>query len=132
MRESTLTSWTVSARRWLGARLGNYLSQSLPTPGTAAATDPAKLMACVRPGDVILVEGNTRLSVAIKYLTQSTWSGDPPRGQNRCAGHRGLGNGLRGVFPGDRQPRRRIGLGFLSEYGREAAVVLRGLARWAV
>ena len=26
------------------------------------------------PGDVLLVEGNTRISAAIKYLTQSTWS----------------------------------------------------------
>jgi hypothetical protein len=28
----------------------------------------------LRPGDVLLVEGNQRISVAIKYLTQSTWS----------------------------------------------------------
>ena len=28
----------------------------------------------LQPGDVLLVEGNTRVSVAIKYLTQSTWS----------------------------------------------------------
>jgi hypothetical protein len=28
----------------------------------------------LEPGDVLLVEGNTRFSVAIKYLTQSTWS----------------------------------------------------------
>lgn len=28
----------------------------------------------MQPGDVLLVEGNLRISVAIKYLTQSTWS----------------------------------------------------------
>ncbi len=28
----------------------------------------------VQPGDVLLVEGRTRVSTAIKYLTQSTWS----------------------------------------------------------
>ena len=28
----------------------------------------------LQPGDVLLVEGNERVSVAIKYLTQSTWS----------------------------------------------------------
>jgi hypothetical protein len=28
----------------------------------------------LKPGDVLLVEGNTRLSAVIKYLTQSTWS----------------------------------------------------------
>jgi hypothetical protein len=29
---------------------------------------------CLQPGDVLLVEGNQRISTAIKYLTQSTWS----------------------------------------------------------
>jgi 2-succinyl-5-enolpyruvyl-6-hydroxy-3-cyclohexene-1-carboxylate synthase len=28
----------------------------------------------LRPGDIVLIEGNTRVSKAIKYLTQSTWS----------------------------------------------------------
>jgi hypothetical protein len=32
------------------------------------------LAATLRPGDVLLVESQTRVSVAIKYLTQSTWS----------------------------------------------------------
>ena len=30
--------------------------------------------ATLKPGDVILIEGNTRLSAIIKFLTQSTWS----------------------------------------------------------
>jgi hypothetical protein len=32
------------------------------------------LAAALRPCDVLLVEGNLRISTAIKYLTQSTWS----------------------------------------------------------
>ena len=58
----------------LGNRLARYLAQ--PTrQGTQIAVDPpAALAATLRPGDVLLVEGNTRISVAIKYLTQSTWS----------------------------------------------------------
>ena len=28
----------------------------------------------MEPGDILLVEGNQRVSSAIKYLTQSTWS----------------------------------------------------------
>lgn len=32
------------------------------------------LATVLRPGDVLLVEGNSRVSTAIKYLTQSTWS----------------------------------------------------------
>ncbi|MBE8220314.1 MAG: lipo-like protein [Alphaproteobacteria bacterium] len=34
----------------------------------------AELESCLKPGDVLLVEGNQRISTAIKYLTQSTWS----------------------------------------------------------
>lgn len=59
---------------WLGKCLSLYLTHVIPLHGTAAATDPRQLMACIQPGDVLLVEGNTRVSVAIKYLTQSTWS----------------------------------------------------------
>ena len=35
---------------------------------------PATLKATVRPGDVILVDGDQRVSQAIKYLTMSSWS----------------------------------------------------------
>jgi hypothetical protein len=35
---------------------------------------PEELLATLRPGDVLLVEGQTRVSTAIKFLTQSTWS----------------------------------------------------------
>ncbi|MBK8007579.1 MAG: lipo-like protein [Rhizobiales bacterium] len=37
-------------------------------------SNPAALAAVLQPGDVLLVEGNTRVSGIIKYLTQSTWS----------------------------------------------------------
>ncbi|UUZ65562.1 lipo-like protein [Polaromonas sp. P1-6] len=60
--------------RWLGQRLSRYLTQPGRSVSTSPPTDPAKLAACLRPGDVLLVEGNTRISTAIKYLTQSTWS----------------------------------------------------------
>jgi hypothetical protein len=52
---------------------------------------PGALAAAIRKGDVLLVDGNSRVSVAIKYLTQSSWShaalyigdalGPPPSGQ---------------------------------------------------
>jgi len=60
--------------RWLGRAIGAYLSRRTHTDSTSMATEPGQLAAALRPGDVLLVEGNTRLSVAIKYLTQSTWS----------------------------------------------------------
>ena len=61
-------------QRWAGERLSHYLSQRTLSANSAAPTDPRLLMACIRPGDVLLVEGQTRISVPIKYLTQSTWS----------------------------------------------------------
>ncbi|MDE2358133.1 MAG: lipo-like protein [Betaproteobacteria bacterium] len=58
----------------LGRRLARFLSRSV-RPGTASRpSDPTRLLDTLRPGDVLLVEGDTRLSTAIKYLTQSTWS----------------------------------------------------------
>jgi hypothetical protein len=59
---------------WVGERLSRHLGRPRHAHGTAAPTDPDRLMACLRPGDVLLVEGQSRFSVAIKYLTQSTWS----------------------------------------------------------
>jgi len=35
---------------------------------------PAKLKATIAPGDVLLVDGDQRVSQAVKYLTQSSWS----------------------------------------------------------
>jgi hypothetical protein len=65
-----------SVARWVGRRLGRYLTRRSRGGSVNAAwpIDPGKLAACLRPGDVLLVEGNTRISTAIKYLTQSTWS----------------------------------------------------------
>ena len=36
--------------------------------------DPVRLKAAIKPGDVLLVEGDQRVSQAVKYLTTSTWS----------------------------------------------------------
>ena len=60
--------------RSIGKWLATYLSQELDINGTAPPSNPLHLQATLRPGDVLLVEGNTRISGAIKYLTQSTWS----------------------------------------------------------
>lgn len=59
-------------------RLGTYLARKLnaPVPGVRPFThaNVAALRRVLEPGDVLLVEGSSRISVAIKYLTQSTWS----------------------------------------------------------
>jgi len=60
--------------RFIGKALARYLSAPRPTAQTGTPTDPLRLLAALRPGDVLLVEGASRISTAIKYLTQSTWS----------------------------------------------------------
>jgi hypothetical protein len=56
--------------RWLARRLQDESSGYEPyTP-----SDPETLRRVLQPGDVLLVEGNQKISAAIKYLTQSTWS----------------------------------------------------------
>src|SRR5262249_34285136 len=59
--------------RWMGGHLARYLATPIRGAQTATAS-PEQLAQALRPGDVLLVEGNTRVSTAIKYLTQSTWS----------------------------------------------------------
>lgn len=39
-----------------------------------SAVPAERLHQIMRPGDVLLVDGSSRVSTAIKYLTQSTWS----------------------------------------------------------
>jgi hypothetical protein len=56
--------------RWMAARLTRPSRHFVPYTHRRFAAIEAALM----PGDVLLVEGDSRVSSAIKYLTQSTWS----------------------------------------------------------
>lgn len=58
----------------MGAGLARYLSHPVHQHSVPESSSPAQLRASLQRGDVLLVEGNSRISVAIKYLTQSTWS----------------------------------------------------------
>jgi hypothetical protein len=58
----------------VGRRLARYLTQPGRATETVTTNDPDALAATLRPGDVLLVEGVSRVAAAIKYLTQSTWS----------------------------------------------------------
>src|SRR3990170_6869457 len=58
----------------LGRALARYLSKPRERGARVATTRPETLAATLKKGDVLLIEGNTRISVAIKYLTQSSWS----------------------------------------------------------
>jgi hypothetical protein len=61
-------------REAIGTRLARFLSSSRAGYRTFSPITSAQLLANLQPGDLILVEGNSRISSAIKYLTQSTWS----------------------------------------------------------
>jgi hypothetical protein len=81
-------------RRRLGRALARYLSQTDPCRSTGMPTDIGLLLDTLQRGDVLLVEGISRVSTAIKYLTQSTWSHaalfvglqGPADGADRAAG----------------------------------------------
>jgi hypothetical protein len=63
---------------WISNRVGGwlagYLTRQVGVYVEFSVQSPDVLRQHLLPGDVLLVEGNERISVAIKYLTQSTWS----------------------------------------------------------
>jgi hypothetical protein len=61
-------------RETLGGWLGDYLSRPIADFAPPVAYSAAQLGSVLQPGDVLLVEGNLRISSLIKYITQSTWS----------------------------------------------------------
>ncbi len=58
----------------IGRAIARYLDQPSPGYQPLATSSPEQLRCTLQPCDVLLVEGNRRISTAIKYLTQSTWS----------------------------------------------------------
>ena len=64
----------TAIRRKLGRVIASYLSTPIKHYRPFSTYDLPQLERILQPGDILLVEGNTRISSAIKYLTQSTWS----------------------------------------------------------
>jgi hypothetical protein len=58
----------------IGRCMARYLEKSRAGYEPFIPSDPAALRRSLKPGDVLLVEGSSHISRAIKYLTQSTWS----------------------------------------------------------
>ncbi len=58
----------------LGSLIARFLNRPARGPYPHPAANLEAMSDIVLPGDVILVEGDRRISSAIKYLTQSTWS----------------------------------------------------------
>jgi hypothetical protein len=63
---------------WMLENAGRVITRYLERPAQGyepfTPSDPEALRASLRPGDVLLVEGNNHIAGVIKYLTQSTWS----------------------------------------------------------
>ena len=63
---------------WINEKLSDflirYLSGKVKKYEPFSVTSSDILRSTLQPCDVLLVEGNQRFSVAVKYLTQSTWS----------------------------------------------------------
>lgn len=64
----------VSLRSWLIDFLADLLTSPVAHYERRGWNDPRALRKNIRKGDVLLVEGDQRISGAIKYLTQSSWS----------------------------------------------------------
>ena len=58
----------------LGRAIARYIEKQTKGYVLLSTNAPAVIRASLLPGDVLLVEGDRRISTAIKYLTQSTWS----------------------------------------------------------
>jgi hypothetical protein len=58
----------------VGRWVAGYLSKPLKGFTPLTTGNPDAFIRTLRPGDIVLIEGNTRVATAIKYLTQSTWS----------------------------------------------------------
>lgn len=64
--------------KWFQEKMSAFILHYLHKPvwryETFSVTSPEILESHLRPGDVLLIEGNQRVSSIIKFLTQSTWS----------------------------------------------------------
>ena len=59
---------------WLGRSVVRFITRNKQVAASADSKALDRLKAALQPGDVLLVEGGMKVSTAIKYLTQSTWS----------------------------------------------------------
>ena len=58
----------------VGRVMARYLEEPADGYEPFTPSDPVALRETLRPGDVLLIEGNNHIAGVIKYFTQSTWS----------------------------------------------------------
>lgn len=72
-----MTAWLnrpITVRPWLIATITRLLTKPLRTYELRVPNNLDSLKSALRMGDVLLVEGDQRISQVIRYLTQSSWS----------------------------------------------------------
>lgn len=58
----------------LGKHLAAFLNRPMENYEAFDLVSDEAMFATIRPGDILLVEGNTRIARVIRYVTQSNWS----------------------------------------------------------
>src|SRR5260370_8535123 len=112
----------------VGKLIARYLEKELRGYEPFTPSDPEHLRGIIEQGDVLLVEGNNRISGIIKYLTQSTWShaalyvgpiegAEEPSGEPHVLIEANIGEGVTSAplskyFPYHTRLRRPVGLPF--------------------
>ncbi len=106
-----MTSMGLHPLSFIRRKLANFVIRLLTRPITTCPlrvpNDMAGLKRNIRKGDVILVDGNERISECIKYLSQSSWS------------HAAIYVGDE-ALRGDAERRERL----MDEYGPEARYLI--------
>ena len=116
----------------VGKLIAGYLQKEVPGYEPFTPSDPEHLRGIIEPGDVLLVEGNNRVSCIIKYLTQSTWShaalyvgpidgAEEPDGEAHVLIEANIGEGVTSAplskyFPYHTRLCRPVGLSFEDRY----------------
>jgi hypothetical protein len=59
---------------YLSQAMVDYLTGTVSNYQRRVPNNLDRLVRTLRPGDVLLVEGNARISQIIMYMTQSSWS----------------------------------------------------------
>jgi hypothetical protein len=59
---------------YIAGKIIHYLSEPTARYAPFFAPDPEVFRSALKPGDILLIEGNSRVAAVIKFLTQSTWS----------------------------------------------------------
>jgi hypothetical protein len=74
MKSMTRSRLIKKLRRWVIAECTRLLTKPLASYVQRVPNNIEKLKKTLRKGDVLLVEGDQRISQVIRYLTQSSWS----------------------------------------------------------